>query len=379
MNGIVDSHTQHHRKQCGGHHVEWYTHPSHVSAHEDGWHHIRYQTDQSDSDALECDHQYHSNDKNGYLKINTISNVYICKKCESSGSSIELYANLKYISTKEAFKRLLKETPVLDNMPYTYNNPVKDEYYRDIIYRTFLEMQQLNNEHYKKLKDMNFTDNYINENMFKSIETNDYKKKEICKKIQEQGLRLDGIPGFYQDTDFKWTYKSHKGIFVPTTLNNKIQGLRILLDEVYGLDTENIWFSSNNEYNGTKASNWPMVLKSNDVNWIDMYNSKRKESIIIATEMILAHKLFNNTKKTVIGIPNNIDKDLILSIVKRLNASEVFLYADKYTILHTSCSMYENTIQILQENNIKVDFRIALSEKDIGNELDEYDKNIKIA
>jgi len=326
-----------------------------------------------------CPFCQQSNDKNGYLKINTISNVYICKKCESSGSSIELYANLKYISTKEAFKRLLKETPVLDNMPYTYNNPVKDEYYRDIVYRTFLEMQQLDTQHYMKLKDMNFTDNYINENMFKSIETNDYKKKEICKKIQEQGLRLDGIPGFYQDTDFKWTYKSHKGIFIPTTLNNKIQGLRILLDDVYGLDTENIWFSSNNEYNGTKASNWPMVLKSNDVNWIDMYNSKRKESIIIATEMILAHKLFNNTKKTVIGIPNNIDKDLILSIVKRLNATEVFLYADKYTILHTSCSMYENTIQILQENNIKVDFRIALSEKDIGNELDEDDKNIKIA
>ena len=77
-----------------------------------------------------CPFCQHSNDKNGYLKINTISNVYICKKCESSGSSIELYANLKYISTKEAFKRLLKETPVLDNMPYTYNNPVKDEYYR---------------------------------------------------------------------------------------------------------------------------------------------------------------------------------------------------------------------------------------------------------
>ena len=56
-----------------------------------------------------CPFCQHSNDKNGYLKINTISNVYICKKCESSGSSIELYANLKYISTKEAFKRLLKD------------------------------------------------------------------------------------------------------------------------------------------------------------------------------------------------------------------------------------------------------------------------------
>lgn len=91
-----------------------------------------------------------SKEKNGYLKINTISNVYICKNCEASGSSIELYANLKYISTKEAFQRLLKESPVLDNLPYTYNNPVKDEYYRDIVYRNFLEMQKLEEGHYKK-------------------------------------------------------------------------------------------------------------------------------------------------------------------------------------------------------------------------------------
>lgn len=320
-----------------------------------------------------------SKEKNGYLKINTINNVYICKQCEASGSSIDLYANLKYISTKEAFKRLLQETPVLDNMPYTYNNPVKDEYYRDAVYRNFLDMQDLNNKHYKRLKNMNFTDEYINENMFKSIENNDNKKKEICKKLQEQGFKLDGIPGFFQDKDFKWNYKSHKGIFIPATLNNKIQGLRILLDEAYGLDTENIWFSSNNEYNGTKASNWPMVLKEKEKNWIDMYNSENKESIIIATEMILAHKLFNNTKKIVIGIPNNIDKELILGIVKRMNASEVFLYADRYTILHTSCLMYENTIEALQEQNIKVDFRIALTEDDIGNELNEEEKEMKIA
>lgn len=326
-----------------------------------------------------CPFCQNSGEKNGYLKANTISNVYICKKCEASGSSINLYAKLKYITTKEAFKRLLKETPVLDNMPYTYNNPIKDEYYRDSVYRNFLEMQILNNSHYKRLKNMNFTDEYIKENMFKSIENNENKKKEICKKLQEQGFKLDGIPGFFQDKDFKWNYKSHKGIFIPTTLDNKIQGIRILLDETYGLDTENIWFSSNNEYNGTKASNWPMVLKNKDKNWFDMYNSKKSESIIIATEMILAHKLFNNTGKIVIGIPNNLDKELILSIVNRMNASEVFLYADKYTILHTSCLMYGNIVQALEEQNIKVDFRIALTENDIGNEMEKDEKVLKIA
>ncbi len=320
-----------------------------------------------------------SKEKKGYLKINTISNVYMCKNCESSGSSIDLYASLKYITTKEAFKALLKESPVLDDRPYTYNNPVKDEYYRDIVYRQFLKMQDLKEIHYKKLKEMNFKNEYIKDNLFKSIESNNYKKKEICMRLQGQGLKLDGIPGFFQDTDFKWTYKSHKGMFIPVILNNKIQGLRILLDNKYELDTENIWFSSNNEYNGTKASNWPMILKDNKMNWIDMYNSNNSTSIIIATEMILAHKLFNNTSKIVVGIPNNIDKDLILNIVKRMHASEVFLYADKYTILHTSALMYKNTILALEEQNIKVDFRIALTETDIDSDLNEYKEHKKIA
>ena len=318
------------------------------------------------------------NEKKGYLKINTLKNVYVCKQCESSGSSIDLYANVKYITTKAAYKILLKKKPVLDNIPYTYSNPIKDEYCRDAVYRSFLEKLQINDFHYKKLKDMKFTDEYIKDNLFKSIEVNDNKKKLICMELQKEGFKLDGIPGFFQDTDFKWNYKSHKGIFIPVVLDGKIQGLRILLDEKYDLDTKNIWFSSNNEYNGTKATNWAMVLKDKNINWIDTYNSNNKKSIIIATEMILAHKLFNNTNKIVIGIPNNIDKDWILNITKKMNVSEVFLYADQYTLLHTSTLMYKNIIKALEDNNIKVDFRVALTENDIGSDLKQQN-NKKIA
>ena len=39
-----------------------------------------------------------SQEKNGYMKVNTINNLYICDNCESSGTSIELYAKIKYIS-----------------------------------------------------------------------------------------------------------------------------------------------------------------------------------------------------------------------------------------------------------------------------------------
>lgn len=311
-------------------------------------------------------------EKNGYMKANLINNLFVCNNCEASGTSIELYANVKYITTKEAYKRLRKEIPVLDNMPYVFNNPVKDDYYRDLVYSAFLDMLSLNEKHMDKLKKMQFSEEYILKHKFKSIENNEKKKKEICMRLQERGFKLDGLPGFFQDKDFKWTYKSHKGIFIPATLDNKIQGLRILLDEKYSKDTENIWFSSNNEYNGTKASNWPIFLKDENINWFEMSNTKENNVIFIATEIILAHKLFNTTNKTVIGIPNNIDKEVLLSIVNRMKVKEAFIYFDNYTILHTSTSAYTNTMMCLESQGIKTNFRVALLdniEVEKGNEL----------
>lgn len=318
--------------------------------------------------------------KNGYMKLDRLSNLYICNHCEAKGTSIELYAKIKYLSNKEAFKELLRETPVLDNIPYIYNNPIKDENYRNLVYTNLLKMLSLSKRHERKLQEMGFSNKYIEENHFKSIETNTKRKKQICKLLQEQGFKLDGLPGFYQDEDFNWNYKSHNGIFIPTILNNKIQGLRIFLDKKYSQDTENIWFSSSNEYCGTKANNWPTILKADNVNWINMYNSSQKDSIIIATEIILAHKLFNSSNKTVIGIPNNIDKDILLNIVERMNVSEVFLYVDSYSILHTSSLIYKNVIETLEKLNIKVNFRVAslhTEENKITNETKNL--NIKIA
>ncbi len=142
---------------------------------------------------VKCPFCQDSNEKNGYMKINAINNLYICDNCESSGTSIDLYAKMKHIYTKDAFKQLLKESPVLDNIPYVYNNPVKDENYRDIVYSSFLDLQQLNKPHKEKLNNMNFTDEYIFKNRFKSIENRSKKKKEICIKLQKQGFKLDGI------------------------------------------------------------------------------------------------------------------------------------------------------------------------------------------
>ena len=56
VDGVVDGHTQHHRYQRGGHHVERDAHPSHESAHEDGRHQVGNETDETHADALESYH-----------------------------------------------------------------------------------------------------------------------------------------------------------------------------------------------------------------------------------------------------------------------------------------------------------------------------------
>lgn len=313
----------------------------------------------------------------GYMKINTLYNLYICNNCQSSGTSIELYARVNHISTKTAFKKLLEEEPEIDNLPLVKNNLIKDEYYRDLVYSRFLELQELKEIHKRKLKEMNFTDEYIINNKFKSIENGEKQKKKICEQLKNEGFKLEGIPGFWQDKDFKWTYKSHKGIFIPVILNDKIQGLRICLDEKYGKDVQNIWFSSNNEFNGTKACNWSLVLKNEKVNWLNLYNSTNNNTIIIATEIIVAHQLFNNTNKLVVGIPNNIDKDWLWNIIDNMKPKEVFVYFDEYTIIHTSTAAYNNTIKFLEEQGIKTHIRIvAKNSESITEEKSEKQKNV---
>ena len=59
-----------------------------------------------------------------------------------------------------------------------------------------------------------------------------------------------------------------------------------------------------------------------------IYNSSKNNNAIIATEMIDAHRLFNKYNTIVIGIPNNIETELLLSILNRMKINEVDLYID---------------------------------------------------
>lgn len=88
--------------------------------------------------------------------------------------------------------------------------------------------------------------------------------------------------GFYINEQMKWTFKSHKGFFIPVIYNEHIKGLRIHLETEYKFDTTDIWFSSGNEYKGASAKNSMMIFVPKDYKKIKMYNIKsenQKEEI----------------------------------------------------------------------------------------------------
>lgn len=238
----------------------------------------------------------------GAMKLNITNNSYICKNCEARGYAIGLYAKCNYISNKKAYQELINNEADINNNLITsiITNTKKNDEELDIVYHSFLESLKLSSEHSKKLLDYGFTMEEIKTIGFKTIPIKEKDKVEICKKLVEKGIDLQGTPGFFRDKKFRWNFKSHEGIFIPIIQNCKITSLRIHLDKEYNTDTTDIWFSSSQNNDGTKANNDIMVLFPEN-NRIKLMNNNCEEiNIIVASEMILAYRIAAKYKNTIV-------------------------------------------------------------------------------
>lgn len=242
------------------------------------------------------------NSTKGAMKLNVTNNSYICKNCEQRGYSIGLYAKMKLISNKEAYNRLIMEEADINNnlIASLMTNEKKNSEELDIVYQALLDKLELTSDHTMKLLKYGFTIEQIEKVGFKTIPTNENVKTKICKELIKEGIELSGTPGFYKDKNFKWNFKSHNGIFIPIIDNCKITSLRIHLDKEYNTDTTDIWFSSSQENEGTKINNNIMILFPENKRIQIMNDTKERKNIIIASEMILAYKLANRFKDTVV-------------------------------------------------------------------------------
>ena len=224
---------------------------------------------------------YNKNSKVATLSLNTSNNKYCCSRCGIGGFSIGLYAKLRNIDNKKAYRELLDRECFSVNRSHITISPINeiaDIDTRDKIYREFLQMLKLEPQHRKYLKSQGFLNSTIDEQMYRTIPKK-YIKRRIIANSLKRTSDLSGIPGFYQEEDWGWTFSNVKGFFVPVfDENNKIQALSMHLDKAYNGATD-IWFSSSGKINGTGTKNW---ISRNNI-------TEDTETIILTDNLILSN------------------------------------------------------------------------------------------
>ncbi len=176
------------------------------------------------------------------------------------GYSVGLYARIRGIDTKKAYKELLEKECFSLNKSRIEISPINllaDIKIRDEIYRSFLSMLRLENKHKRYLNSIGFLDSSIDNELYRSVPKS-YIKRRLISYNMSKKYTLCGIPGLYQEEDFKWYFSRTNGFFIPIyDKNGYIEGLSIHLDKPFK-NTSDIWFSSNSKINGTAARNWIM-------------------------------------------------------------------------------------------------------------------------
>lgn len=249
------------------------------------------------------------------MSLNTRDNKYHCMRCGAGGYSVGLYARVRGIDTKKAFKELLeKECYSMDRttLEITPINMIADIEIRDKIYREFLEMLKLDNQHKMYLKNLGLLNSSIENGMYKSVPKN-YIKRRLVGSALSRKYNLCGIPGFYQEEDFKWVFSKYSGFFVPVfDQNGYIQGLSIHLDKPYN-NNQDIWFSSSNKINGTSAKSF--IMKNN----INEYSN----NLVITDNFLLGNLIKETINAPTLAFQNISNSYTILNELEKYGIKDI--------------------------------------------------------
>lgn len=249
------------------------------------------------------------------MSLNTRDNKYHCMRCGAGGYSVGLYARVRGIDTKKAFKELLeKECYSMDRtrLEITPINMIADIEVRDKIYREFLGMLKLDNQHKMYLKSLGFLNSSIENGMYKSIPKNYIKRRLIGSQLSRK-YNLCGLPGFYQEEDFRWVFSKYNGFFVPVfDEQGFIQGLSIHLDKPYN-NNQDIWFSSNNKINGTSIKNF--VMKNN----INEYSN----NLVITDNFLLGNLIKETINAPTLAFQNISNSYTILNELEKYGIKDI--------------------------------------------------------
>ena len=283
--------------------------------------------------------------KKSKMNLNAAKNVYRCNYCGEYGGMIQLYGKAHGISNSDAYREICEllgcdrqnpvsykaaaEKPAVE-MPNRANDAVVHQ-----TYSMLLSLLVLATPHKEQLLERGLSTNDIVKFNYKSVPA--FGQKGLCAKLLDSGCTLEGVPGFYKETDGDgvwnglWNVKlKAAGVLIPVCgIDGKIAAMQIRLNNPIN-SRRYIWLSSSDKVGGT-SSGAP-------IHFVGDPTDKR----VYVTEGPLKGTVAHNlTRQTFICLPGakNIGRlDSVLEHLKANGTQEVVeaLDMDKYTNIHIS-------------------------------------------
>ena len=220
-------------------------------------------------------------DTRGRLNISR-KNVWRCNRCDASGGMLALYARMYGISNAEAYREICEalgcgratgdtppHRPPVSTISLPPAVPQSEPAAPQTIHQTLtllLEQLSLSPRHRAHLLSpkRGLTDAQIERFGFKSTPPS-FLCRGLAERLLAKGCTLQGVPGFYQGEDGKWTVNftnRTSGILIPAVgMDGLLCGMQILLDRPLRdkddppdkQGAKYIWFSSANRPMGVTS------------------------------------------------------------------------------------------------------------------------------
>ena len=204
------------------------------------------------------------------LNINYGKNVFRCNRCgdkaiHTEGGPLDLYMlfmgldNIRdaYKDFEEPHSGRKKQKPL--KKPQPPPPPKEDDpapiAVRDATYRALLTLTNLLERHFRDLMARGLSEDQIKRNCYRSYPSD---PKAVARQLQRMGCTLEGVPGFYKDTDGLWTMVTlGPGILIPQrNSKGQIQGFQIRLDQIKPDGPRYISLSSRDRDHGAPAHSY---------------------------------------------------------------------------------------------------------------------------
>jgi len=203
---------------------------------------------------------------NGHLNINLAKNVFRCPRCNFSGGVLDLYSFYFNIGRDEAIKAItaklriyetdpgIKPKIIRQPEPAIKEYPLADVDTRDATYTALLNKLSLASDHKENLLKRGLSEDIIDKKRYRTTPV--FGWQAIARKLQDEGLYLAGVPGFYREGNGKWTFAEIKrGILIPVRdIRGRIQGLQVRRDNTERRKFR--WISSGERNDGCRAEGW---------------------------------------------------------------------------------------------------------------------------